>query len=201
MADQLRKCAFATVTFLFTAMVFLNTYEVVFNRDIAFADSIQSMAAQRTINGVAKEFATKNLTDEINASAALDNMDHLEISSLSTRLHIEEARKIDDQWYARPDSLHSVELNKNQHGAGIDYLLYGVQSWRTVADPNRIEKGMDVEVYFAGGMALTFTVKDKKTLSIDQSLLVDTSDARQILIIIENAKQGIYYGYSLELKK
>lgn len=201
MRNNIRKSLFALATFLFTGMVFLNTYEVVFNKDIVLADSISGIAAQQTINGAIKEFETKNLTDETNASAGLDDMDHLEIPALGARLHIEESRKVDGAWYARPDSLHFIELNKNQHGATIDYLLYGLQSWRTISDPDRVEKGMEIELYYGGGAVSTFVVKDKKTLAINQSLLVNASDVRQLLLIIENKKHGIYYGYSLELKK
>ena len=197
----MKKMLFAFVTFSATAMVFLNTYEVVFNRDIALADSIRSMAAQQTINGIIKEFETKNLTDESNASSSLDDMDHLEIPALATQLRIEESRRIDGRWYTRPDSLHFVGLNKNQHDKTIDYLLYGAQSWRTIADPDHIEKGMEVELYYSGGSVSTFAVTDKKTLPIGQSLLVDKSDARQLLLLIENTEHNVYYGYSMELRK
>jgi len=201
MQYKLKKLIFALLTFFFTLFVFLNTYEVVFNKDIIFADSIRKVAAQVTINSAIKDFATKNLTDEINASASLDTMDHLEVPALNVRLHIEESRKIDGQWYERPGTMHYVGLNKNQHDATIDYLLYGTQSWRTVTEPNRLEKGMAVDVYDGSNAASSFVITDKKTLPIGQSLLVNKSEVRQIVLVIENPKENIYYGFSLELKK
>jgi hypothetical protein len=196
-----RKFIFAVITFTFTVFVFINTYEVLFNKDIIFAASIQKAAAQQTLNSAVKEFEVKNLTDETDASASLTDMDHLEIPALDIRLHTEESRKIGSLWYERPGAMHYIGLNKNQHGATIDYLLYGAQSWRTITEPDQIEKGMEVDVYYGGKSVSTFTVADKKALPIGQSLLVDKSDARQILLIIENPKDAMYYGYSLELKK
>ena len=199
--NRIKKIIFASLTFLFTMYIFLNTYEVVFNKDIVFADSVQKVVAQQTINNAIKEFATKNMTDEINASTSLDNMDHLEIPALNVKLHIEESRKINNLWYERPATVHYIGLNKNDHGAAIDYLLYTTASWRTMTDPDRIEKGMEVDVYYGGSAVSTYTVTDKKMLPINQSLLVDQSVVRQILFIIENPKDDIYYGYSLELKR
>lgn len=201
MKPTIIKITFATITFACTMFVFLNTYELVFNQDIALAHSIRKVDAQEPIKGIVNDFASKNLTDEINASTGFNNMEHLEIPALKMQLHIEEARKINDQWYERPGAAHFIELNKNQHGAPIDYLFYTTQSWRTINEPDRIEKGMAVDIYFGGGDVASFVVVDKKISPITQSLLVGKLEARQILLIIENPDNAIYYGYSLELKK
>ena len=199
MRRRIQKLVFAGFTFGFTVVVFLNTYEVVFNRDIAFAHSIRKVDSQKTINSALGEFATKNQTDEINASGSLDTMEYLEIPSLKIRLRIEESRQIDALWFERPGALHRVGLNKNQHGATIDYLLYGTASWRSIMDPDRIEKGVEVDVYYNGSSSLTFTVTDKKVLPIGQSLIVDKSESRQLLLVIEKPNEKVFYGYSMEL--
>lgn len=202
MRYKVQKIAFAAFTFLFTMFVFLNTYEVVFNKDIAFASSIRKVSSQKTINSAIEEFATKNQTDEINASGSLDTMEYLEIPSLNIRLRVEESRKIGTLWYERPGALHRIGLNKNQHGATIDYVLYGTASWRSITDPDRIEKGVTANVVYNGGSSsLGFTVTDKKVLPIGQSLIVDKSESRQLLLIIEEPDEHVFYGYSMELEQ
>jgi hypothetical protein len=200
MKISISKLLFAFITFAFTLFVFANTYEVVFNKDIALAHSVRKVEIQAPINGAIKDFSSRALTDEINASTGLNSMERIEIPALNSRVRVEESRKIDGSWYERPGALHYIELNRNQHGAPIDYLLYGTQSWQTITEANQIEKGMEVDVYFGGGAA-TFTVTDKKIAAVQQSLLVGKSEARQILLLIENPQEALYYGYSLELKK
>jgi hypothetical protein len=98
--------------------------------------------------------------------------------------------------------LHRIGLNKNQHGATIDYVLYGTASWRSITDPDRIEKGVTANVVYNGGSSsLGFTVTDKKVLPIGQSLIVDKSESRQLLLIIEKPDEHVFYGYSMELEK
>jgi phosphotransferase system IIB component len=201
MKYRLNKIGFALVTFAFTTFVLLNTYELVFNQDIAVANSIRKVAAQEAIKNAVQDFSSKALSDEINASTGFNNLDHLEIPALKMQLKIEEARKVNNEWYERPGAAHYIELNKNNHGAPIDYLFYTTQSWRTINEPDHIEKGMEVDVFFGSNDTAAFVVVDKKIAPLTQSLLVGKLDTRQILLIIENPENSIYYGYSLELKK
>jgi hypothetical protein len=194
------KALFFAVTFLLTGYVFLNTYEVLFNKDIPIASSIKKVAAQGVINEAAQDFSAKADSDEADSDPALTGLDHFEIPAIKAKVKIEESRKVNGQWYERPSAAHYIGLNKNQFGVTVDYLLYTSKSWRTIPSPDQIETGMEVKVYYGHGAVSSFSVAEKKLLPIDHSLLVSKSEGRQMLLVIEDPANSVYYGYSLVLE-
>ena len=192
----LAKWSFAAVTFLFTAFVFVNTYEVVFNRDVAFAQSIRKMSAQSAMASTVSNFQTKLESDSQAGMAPLEHIDSLEVPALEMQVTIEESRRIGNDWYQRPSAAHYVGLNKDRSGVSIDYLIYTSKSWRTISNPAQIEQGMEVKIAHDNGTAL-FTVAEKKVLSLDHSLLVGKTEDRQVLLLVEDPENNLYYGYSL----
>jgi hypothetical protein len=191
---------FAVVSCAFTAVVFLNTYEVVWNKDIVVAHSIQRVAAQSVIDTAVREFAAKadNGTDDV---ADLGGISGFEIPALAAQVHVEESRKVNGQWYERLSSAHYIGLNKNADGVVVDYLLYASKSWRSLPSPERIEQGMEIKVTGAKGATSVFVVAEKSVLPLDRSLIVGRAEGRQLLLVVDDARAGVYYGYSLVLKK
>ncbi len=194
------KMSVFLVTFGFTAFIFANTYEVVFNRDIALVSSVKASANQTAINGTIKDFETRISSDSTDAVPALDKINRIEIPALDIELTTEEARRIDGEWYARPSTAHYMGLNKNKYGVSVDYLIYTIQSWRTLQSPQQIEQGMEVVFYYGSGASTSLEVTEKKVLSFERSLLVSKSEKRQILLLVEDQAEAVYYGYSLEAK-
>jgi hypothetical protein len=185
----------ALVSLVFTAFVFLNTYEVVFNHDITGGVSIQKIAAQDVVNAIVKGFSAKQADTGVNYSN-LGRLQYFEIPDLHMRVSMEEARRINGKWYRRPSLAEYVGLNKGEKDVTVDYLIYTSRSWRTVPDPAQIEKGMQVKVFYQGGN-LTFKVAEKKILPLTSSLIVGKSEDRQMLLVVEDAPHGTYAGFSL----
>jgi len=193
------KYLFAVISCAFTALVFLNTYEVVWNKDIVVAHSIQRMAAQSVINTAVREFAIK--ADSGAEIADLGGISSFDIPALQSQMHVEAARKVDGQWYQRLSTAHYIGLNKDNDGKTIDYLIYTNTSWRSLPSPDRIEEGMEVRLTDGKGGLSVFTVAEKKVLPLDRSLIVSRVEGRQVLLIIEDPHRSVYYGYSLVVKK
>lgn len=193
------KTAVFMVTFGFTAYIFANTYEVVFNRDIALVHSVQPSANQAAINAIIKDYETRISSDSADTLPSLDGINRIEIPALKSALVAEESRRIDGEWYARPSTAHYVGLNKNKYGTDVDYLVYTIKSWRTLPAPEQIEKGMEVLFYY-GGASSSLEVVEKKVLPFDRSLLVSKSENRQILLLVEDRDESVYYGFALEAK-
>ncbi len=151
------------------------------------------------IDAAVKDFESRLSSNTTDTAAAFNQIDRIEIPALIAQITVEEARRIDNAWYARPSSAHYIGLNKNKYGVTVDYLLYAIKSWRTLPAPERIEQGMDVVVYYSGASSV-LQVTEKKVLPLDRSLLVSKSENRQILLVIEDTDAGVYYGFSLEAK-
>lgn len=189
------------LSFSFTVFVFLNTYEVVMNRQVAFAQSIRKMTNQSVLNNVVTEFGSKPASEDAAKSSSLNNMESLKIPALKTRLELEEARRINGEWYQRPSMGHYIGLNKDSRDTIVDYAIYTSKSWQTIPAPGQLEEGMEVEVNYDGGAISTFTIAEKKVLPLHHSLIVNKAEGRQILLMIEDSANNLYYGYSLELRK
>lgn len=184
----------------FTAFVFMNTYEVVFNKDIVIADSVRKVVAQNQIDAIIDQFDIKPVEGRSSNNAEYSKLQYIQIPALASNLYLEERRIIDGAWYARPNLGHVVGLNKDDHNVVVDYLIYAVSSWQTLPAPNQIEVGMDVKLFHDGRQLAMFKVAEKKVLPFHSTFVAGKAENRQIVLLIEDPDKGVYYGFSLVLK-
>lgn len=200
MKQRVLKLFLVSVSLGFTALVFMNTYEVVFNRDIVVAKSVKKFQAHDQLRAIIQQFDLKPEEGLSHQNAEYKRLQYIKIPALSASLYLEEKRIIDSQWYVRPNLGHYVGLNKDDHGIIVDYLIYAASSWQTIASPNQIEVGMDVNLFHDGKEVSVFKVAEKKVLPLDKTFVASKSEKRQIILLIEDPKNGVYYAFSLELK-
>jgi hypothetical protein len=196
----LAKFLLASVSLFLTAFVFLNTYEVVFNKDIVMASSIQRATAQTQINATVAQFDIKPEAGQDHSNSAYGKLGRIVIPALDSSLNLEEKRVVNGQWYMRPSMGHVIGLNKDDHGTTVDYLIYAARSWRTFPSPNQIEPGMDVKLFHDGHNTSLFKVAEKKVLPLDSVFVPSKSGERQIILLIEDPANGVFYGFSLVMK-
>ncbi len=201
MKSLIKKFVFGLFSFIFTSFVFLNTYEVVANQDIPVANSMRRVDVQSIINRVIREFEIKSDSRSLNTNSKLEALDYLEIPSLGTRVKLEEARKVDSQFYQRLSMAHYIGLNKDDFGNTIDYLIYTGKSWRTIPFPENIEEGTEIKIFTLKGFNSLFVVSEKMILPLDRSFIVNKSESRQILLLVEDPESQKYFGYSLIVKR
>lgn len=199
MKRQLPKALLAVLTIAFTAFVFMNTYEVVFNKDIVVANSVRRFSNQEEIRDVIAQFNIKPDADEKH-NAAYGRLAYLQFPAISSNLWLEERRVINSSWYYRPNLGHYIGLDKDSSNVTVDYLIYAEQSWQTLPDPNQVEVGMDVKLFHDGHNMSLFTVQEKQVLPMQTAFIPSKSRNRQIILLIEDAHKQIYYAFSLVLK-
>lgn len=195
------KFLFGLISGIFTGYIFLNTYEVIANKDIPVAHAIRKIQTQEVINKEIKEFSIKQDSRNLNDNARFEEPDYLEIPALGVRVYLEEARKINGLWYQRPSLGHYIGLNKDDFGNTIDYLIYTDKSWRTIPFADEMEEGTQVRLSNRKGFSVTFEVGERQMLPLDRSFIVDKAENRQIILIIEDSEAQKYYGYSLIVKR
>jgi|GEM_PF-3013462 len=200
MNQRFAKLLLASVSLCFTAFVFMNTYEVVFNKDIVIADSVRKITAQDQINAIVKQFDIRPVEGRRNNHAEYIKLQYLQIPALESNLYLEEKRVVNGLWYARPNLGHYVGLNKDERNITVDYLIYAISSWRTLPTPNQIEVGMDVNLFHDGRQLAVFKVAEKKVLPFHSTFVAGKSENRQIILFIEDPDNGVYYGFSLVQK-
>lgn len=195
------KFLFGLISGIFTGYIFLNTYEVIANKDIPVAHAIRKIQTQEVINKEIKEFSIKQDSRNLNDNARFEEPDYLEIPALGVRVYLEEARKINGLWYQRPSLGHYIGLNKDDFGNTIDYLIYTDKSWRTIPFADEMEEGTQVRLSNRKGFSVTFEIGERQMLPLDRSFIVDKAENRQIILIIEDSEAQKYYGYSLIVKR
>lgn len=196
-----QKIVFGLISLTFTLFVFLNTYEVVANQDIPIANSVRKVAVQNIIKNVISEFKIKSDSRLLNTNSQLGTLDYFEIPLMGITVKLEEARKIDDQFYQRLSFAHYIGLNKDDYDNVIDYLVYTNKSWRTIPFPENIEEGTEIKFYTLEGFSSLFVVSEKMILPLNRSFIVNKSESRQILLLVEDPENQKYFGYSLIVKK
>jgi len=192
----LAKALVVTASLLFTGYVFINTYEVVFNKDIPFANSVSKFVAQSEIKAVINQFDIKPDAGPQN-NAVIGRLQYLQFPALNSNLYLEERRVINGTWYVRPNLAHYIGLDKDNNGVILDFLIYADSSWRTIAQPNQIEIGTDVNLFHDDHEMASYRVAEKQVLPIQSVFIASKTQARQIILIIEDTQHAVYYGFSL----
>lgn len=200
MSSRSLKFFIVALSMSFTAFVFMNTYEVVFNRDVAVANSVRQFAMQDQLANIIKQFDIEPEANSEKVNAKYERLAYLQFPSLSANLYLEERRVINGSWYVRPNLAHYIELNKDSRGVAVDYLVYARSSWQTIATPNDIELGSDVRLFHDGQKVATFKVQEKEVLPFSSSFVAGKSESRQIILLIEDPDSRTYFAYSLVLK-
>jgi hypothetical protein len=197
MRHFLQKLTLGLVSFAFTGLAFVNTYEVAFNKDVAFAQSLHKLTSQVVINKAVNDFTTKPGLAQSEFTTNLGSLQYFAIPSLQLRVQLEDARKINNLWYTRPSFGHYIGLNRDARNITVDYLIYTQQSWRTIPKASQLDVGMEIELYSHNDTKVIYRVAEKKVRPANQTLVIDKSEGRQIVLITEDAQAGIYYGFSL----
>lgn len=191
------KILFGVGSFIFTTIVFANSFELIANKDIPLGSSLAQMTIQESINKAVEEFDPKYNSKTLEGNAKLGPLDSLIIPSLRIFVYLEEARKVEDYWYQRPSIAQYIELNKDSYGNPVDYLIYSSRSWRSIPYVEEIEEGMEVSIVTKQGYTANFIVEDRKILPLNTSFIVNKSERRQVILMIEDTENSRYYGYSL----
>ena len=194
------KSLVVTVSLSFMSLVFLNTFEIVFNKDVVIANSIQPVDAHKQIEAIISQFDIKPEEGRTKTNSDYKKLEYVQIPALASNVYLEEKRIVANQWYSRVNMGHYLGLNKDDRGITVDYLIYTVSSWRTIANPNQIEQGMDVKLFYDGRKQSVFSVEEKKVLPMQTTFVASKAQNRQIILLIEDQKQAVYYAYSLVLK-
>lgn len=179
-----------------TILVFANTYEIVYSRDIPVARSVTRYQTQQPINSLIADLALKQGVKQSRFSPLVKPR-NLEIESANIRLQLEEARRIDGAWYTRPSSGSYLALNRDPSGAGIDFLIYTQQSWRSVPDRHQLDTGMDVTLFHDQNSQMHFVITAKETKPASQPIVIAKTEERQLILLVEDPAGHEYVGYTL----
>jgi hypothetical protein len=205
--NLLLKSVILVLTLGATFFIILSTVEIVANIDIAYIQAMSPVEAQEPINKIiryseesgVKDFGNKRYVD-------LGQLDYMYFPSQNYRVFIGNARKVKEsssgleKWFMKPNNAHSIVLNKDKSGVKGDYLFYTDQSWKTIPDSRRIDVGDEVKIVNTRGDGYDFRLIERQELKYSETYIPQTSNERQIVIVVENKEQNTYTAFSAEPK-
>lgn len=202
-------------SFFLFIFIIANTAEVLLNVDlkVPLVNSIKPYAQQVAVNSVVRYYGDTGLKtfskSALKSGSGFGTLDYLIFPDISTKVYVSNARqigtdcdkKIEDQrsctWYQRPNNAHAVVLNTDKTGAIGDYLFYTDQSWRTIPYADKINKDMDAKLVNAGGVTWDYKVIDKQILDQGQTYVAETSQEKQIILIVAVPNSTKYFAFLL----
>lgn len=192
------KLLFGALSFFLTGFIFLNTYEILANQDLPLATAIHPQESQTTLRNIQEFFDTipdERITDNI---SNIDTFESIQIRSHNIQTQIEEARVVNGSYYYRPSIIHTIPLNYTQNNQPIDFLLYTTKAWNTIPYPDKLDLGVEVILETVTGTTHTFSIFEKKILALNSPIvLLEKTEARQIILLIDDPSNQLTYVYSL----
>ncbi len=185
-----------TLSAVLTLFVILNSWEVLSNIDIPYINSVKKLELQKPINsiiGFSNDSGNRKVFSDDTPS--IGDLDYLFIPSTGDRVFIGRERLIDNQWSYRPNNIHYHILNYDDKGLEGDYLMYTTKSWRTIPNPEQIQVGDSINLFSTIGRSYDFVIFERKILSYDDLVVPEASEKRQLIILIEDSENDIYYSF------
>ncbi len=191
------KIVFGSGALFITLFIGANAYEIVFNQDIPFANSVVKYSAQTPISNLISTLSIKQGASQNSNTSTLTNLNSLVIPGIRVHIQLEEARKVGSSWYTRPGFGNYINLNTNGQGTFIDYLIYTTQSWNGIPNPRQIDVGMAATLDYGNNSTMQFKATAKETAAVSTPPIIATSEARQIILLVEDAAQDSYHYFTL----
>ncbi len=191
------KTIVAVASASLTVFSFASAYEVLAEADVPIVNSVQQFRAQKIVDETLVEYASKLKPNDTARAIYIENMDRITIEAANVDVQIADSLNIDGRWYARPSFVHYIPLNKDEYGVVNDYVFYAKQSWRSIAVPNQIEEGMEVQVHYGAQAYTTLVVKEKAILDGGKTFIPERSEERQVVFYVEDTDSNLLYAFSL----
>jgi hypothetical protein len=182
-----------------TIFIVLNTIEVTGNIDIPYINSMIPIKAQDAVTKIVRYSEEAGVKDfGPKRYVTLGSLDYIYFPTQNYRVFTGKSRKLTEysskteKWFMKPNNAHYLILNRDKNGLDGDYLFYTDQSWRTIPNSKIIGIGDRVQVINTRGDLFQFSIVEQQELSLSESYIPQTSQERQLIIIIEDKLSDTY---------
>lgn len=180
-------------TALLTLLILASTVEVLYNVDLPVVRALEPIESGVTIDKLLRSYSTSETKRYVVKTGALGDLDYLTIPALGTRVFIARERKIDEQWYLRPNNIHSIPLNYDEFDNPGDYLFYTKKGFNSIPEPANLEIGDEIQITNTRGKTTAFAVEDKQVLPQGEPYIASDTGLRQIILLVEDRQSDVYY--------
>ena len=187
------KILIGLLTAALTATILASTVEVIYNVDLPVVRAIEPIESGVTIDKLIQTYSASGVKTYTTKTGALGELDFLTIPALGSRVFIARERKIDGDWFLRPNNIHSIPLNYDAFNNPGDYLFYTKKSFNSIPDPANLEIGDELQVTNTRGKSTSFAIEDKQVLPQGEPYIASDTGLRQIILLVEDQDANVYY--------
>ena len=187
------KVLIGLLTAILTVTILASTVEVIYNLDLPVVRAIEPIESGVTIDKLIKTYSASGVKTYAVKTGALGELDYLTIPAINSRVFIARERKVDGDWYLRPNNIHSIPLNYDSLNNPGDYLFYTKRSFNSIPDPASLEIGDELQVTNTRGKTTSFAIEDKQVLPQGEPYIASDTGLRQIILLVEDQERDIYY--------
>lgn len=177
------------LSLLLISWIFLNAAELAFSVDLPLADTIQPINHQEAMVSVIDDFARLGSKDTSLSDPNFNIPANLYVKDLNYKMEITNHRIIKGLYYSRTSKTQFVILNTDKDGRRGDVLIYAKSNWLTIPKADKVVPGMTIELQTVNSVISSYQVKELNTLNNVQRYVATGSDARQIILFLDNGPE------------
>jgi len=188
-ANLIARFIIYLVVFLFTVYIYLNTYELVFLKDIEFIPAITSFSYLNS--GLGQGFIIPNQSLNFAGGEMGDygELSYLRIPSFNKKIGLLKGVKAFGNFIIFTNHAHYLVQFYPDGTRVRTLLLYINKSWRTLDHPERISRGTNLLIDTKRGWTYLFKVEDVQLLTFSQKYVFPLREKPSLIILIQDKAQ------------
>lgn len=180
-----------------TVFVFLNSFEILFNRDISFVDALEKFRSKDMIEGVLKKDSSEAVLSNYEKSWIGDFgiPKTLKIPVFSSRLPLSKAIFLSGEWLVRSGNGHFLITGPGKNGNIGDVIIYSQSGWRTIFSPERLSIGDNIFLETDADWRYMFRVVNKGSLYPNQPFVKSDNDIGSLILFAEDESRSVVFAF------
>lgn len=175
-----------------TAFVFLNSFELIFNQDIAYVDSVNKTNLSPQLDYIVKQSVDHSYYYTSNNFLKTKKLEYIEIPIIKRKLEVSRALNKDEDWYVKGNkSNYFLTVNSNR---SENLIIYAEKSWRTIPDTKALKVGDLIYMTTDDNWNYVFRIESINSLKSSERFVLQSSSEIGLSILLDDSTKD---GYSL----
>lgn len=185
-------------SFVLTAFIFSNSYELLFNRDLPYVQAIGNVDMQGvSLGNITNQELEKSKTPEFEGGFGAPFSIKLPIQKI--RLPLISAIFTEQGWLARTNTGHYFITTPSKNNNLGTTVLYMRKSWRTVPNPEDLKTGENIFVDTNRDWRYMYRITEVNVLPYDEQYIIEDSRLSKMVMIIDDQTHHVHYIVSSEI--
>lgn len=184
-----------------TVFVFLNSFEIVFNRDVPFVGALEPFGSRGTIESILKKDSNNTVLSNYEKDWIGDFgiPKTLKIPVFGSRLPLSGPIFSSGEWLVRSGNGHFLIMGPGKNGNVGDVIIYSRSGWRTISSPERLSIGDNIFLETDTDWRYMFRVVNKGSLHPDQPFVKSDTDLGSLILLIDDGSRGVVFAFECVL--